>query len=88
MPLFPWHIKPTEPHPVVEPKVEDVGSTKLQVCWSRPAEGELTGYRVEWKTKEGSSEEKDGKEEEEKKDAEKEEGEKKDEKKEEEGEKM
>lgn len=52
----------------MEPKIEETGSNKLKVCWSPPSEGEHTGYRVEWKSKDGSSEEK------EKKDEEKEEG--------------
>ena len=52
----------------MEPKIEETGSNKLKVCWSPPSEGEHTGYRVEWKSTDGSSEEK------EKEDEEKEEG--------------
>eukprot|EP00057_Strongylocentrotus_purpuratus_P029279 XP_011683753.1 PREDICTED: uncharacterized protein LOC105447429 [Strongylocentrotus purpuratus] len=54
----------TRPHPAVEPKIEETASNKLKVCWSPPSEGEHTGYRVEWKSKDGSSEEKEKKDEE------------------------
>ena len=72
-----------EPHPVVEPKVdeESIGDKKLTVSWSPPAEGELNGYRVEWYAREKSSEE----EKKDEKDGEKEEDEKEKEEKKEEG---
>ena len=72
-----------EPHPVVEPKVdeESIGDKKLTVSWSSPAEGELNGYRVEWYARERSSEE----EKKDEKDGEKEEDEKEKEEKKEEG---
>ncbi|XP_030838662.1 uncharacterized protein LOC105447429 isoform X2 [Strongylocentrotus purpuratus] len=54
----------TRPHFAVEPKIEETASNKLKVCWSPPSEGEHTGYRVEWKSKDGSSEEKEKKDEE------------------------